>query len=241
MPKRTAPHHVTFWLCVISAALLIVSLISLLAYALATPGQHLRYLGAGLLAAFAALLTGCLLGFLFGIPRRVSSGEWRLTAQEAALINQAAPTSGTANDAAPAKTAAAGTTAAAGADVQPAGETLENGTPAAADGQQAKARAGEQQKEPNFEPSTNLTEVSDWLTKLLLGAGLVGLTRLGHPVGQLIQATAAGLGRSEGGTTDGQARLVAAATLITFSVLGLLCTYVVTTLWYGRRLNGLDG
>ena len=37
-----------------------------------------------------------------------------------------------------------------------------------------------------FSPSTNLAEISDWLTKLLLGAGLVSLSRLGGPIGRLI-------------------------------------------------------
>jgi len=41
--------------------------------------------------------------------------------------------------------------------------------------------------------SSNLAEISDWLTKLVLGAGLVELTRLGGPVGRLIDNVATGL------------------------------------------------
>src|SRR6266702_6733481 len=44
-----------------------------------------------------------------------------------------------------------------------------------------------------FSPSTNLAEISDWLTKLLLGAGLVSLSRLGAPVSKLISDVAGGL------------------------------------------------
>ena len=44
-----------------------------------------------------------------------------------------------------------------------------------------------------FATSTNLAEVSDWLTKLLLGAGLVSLTKIGAPLGHLIDTVAAGL------------------------------------------------
>jgi hypothetical protein len=40
--------------------------------------------------------------------------------------------------------------------------------------------------------------VSDWLTKLLLGAGLVQLTRLGAPISQLIDSVAAGLAPAAG-------------------------------------------
>ena len=43
-----------------------------------------------------------------------------------------------------------------------------------------------------FSPSTNLAEISDWLTKLLLGAGLVSLSHLGAPVGRLIDSVAGG-------------------------------------------------
>ena len=42
-------------------------------------------------------------------------------------------------------------------------------------------------------PNTNLGEISDWITKLLLGAGLVSLSHLGGPVGRLIDNVASGL------------------------------------------------
>jgi hypothetical protein len=57
-----------------------------------------------------------------------------------------------------------------------------------------------------FSPSTNLAEISDWLTKLLLGAGLVSLTHLGGPIGRLIDNVAGGLH----GTTSDLATIQAA-------------------------------
>lgn len=83
-------------------------------------------------------------------------------------------------------------------------------------------------------PSSNLAEISDWLTKLLLGAGLVELTRLGGPLGTLIDDVAAGLGSA---TSSG--RVLAAAVLITYVTLGFMDVYVVTTLWYGKHLEEL--
>jgi hypothetical protein len=89
----------------------------------------------------------------------------------------------------------------------------------------------------SFEPSTNLAEISDWLTKLLLGAGLVSLTRLGPPLGRLINTVARGLGPH--GMATGAAVDIAAAILIGYAVLGFLAGYLATTLWYGKRLRAM--
>jgi hypothetical protein len=91
-----------------------------------------------------------------------------------------------------------------------------------------------------FTPSTNLAEISDWLTKLLLGAGLVELTRLGHPLSSLIDAVARGLqGVPAGGAVSGTPVVAAASILVLYVVLGFLDGYVLTTLWYGKYLQRL--
>lgn len=209
-PRR----HVSYWLAMTSGSLLVGCLVLIALYAAATPGRHLRYLGAGLLTGVAAFATGCLFGFLFGIPRLVSSGAWRLSR----------PTGPS-----PADTDAV-TSAEAAAGKAPGGPPA-TGSDAQADG---GPRATDDLR---FAPSTNLAEISDWLTKLLLGAGLVGLTRLGAPLGALINGVAAGLADvPPGSSPDGSARLIAAAILLAFTVLGFLDAYVLTTLWYGRRL-----
>jgi hypothetical protein len=97
--------------------------------------------------------------------------------------------------------------------------------------------AGAQDQVSRFAPSSNLAEISDWLTKLLLGAGLVELTRLGHPLGQLIDSVAGGLGSAT--SSADPARVVAATILFTYLALGFLDAYVVTTLWYGKHLQQL--
>ena len=90
----------------------------------------------------------------------------------------------------------------------------------------------------SFSPSTNLAEISDWLTKLLLGAGLVSLSHLGGPIGRLIDDVAGGL---HGVTSDPAiiqaAKVTAGAIMIAFAVLGLLVGYIVTSTWYERRLE----
>jgi hypothetical protein len=87
-------------------------------------------------------------------------------------------------------------------------------------------------------PSTNLAEISDWLTKLLLGAGLVSLTRLGRPLSQLIGNVARGLGggTASGGVTE-PAAVMAGAILITYVILGFLGGYLTTAFYYGRVLQ----
>lgn len=122
-------------------------------------------------------MSGILIGFLFGIPRAVSSGELRRSTDAR-------------NDA--------------------------------------------------FTLSPNLAEVSDWLTKLLLGAGLVSLTRLGGPAGRLIDAVASGLqsaGNVPSSRVASSARVVAGTILVAYAILGFLEGYVITTVWYQKKLN----
>jgi hypothetical protein len=218
MATRTRPgRHVSYWLAITSGGVLVGCLVLIALYAAATPGRHLRYLGAGLLTGVAAFAAGCLFGFLFGIPRLVSSGAWRL-GQGAGGTPPA--DAGAAEPAEAVRKAPAG----AGADTEASADAQAGDAPKATD-------------DLRFAPSTNLAEISDWLTKLLLGAGLVSLTRLGAPLGALVDAVAAGLTDVPAGSSpDGPARLIAAAILVAFSVLGFLDFYVLTTLWYGRRL-----
>jgi hypothetical protein len=87
---------------------------------------------------------------------------------------------------------------------------------------------------------SNLAEVSDWLTKLLLGAGLVQLTHLGGPIARLIDHIAVGLQNPApgGGPTLG-AEVMAGLIILGYTVLGLLEGYVVTSVWYPRKLMAL--
>lgn len=104
--------------------------------------------------------------------------------------------------------------------------------------QETTASGQEQTEAPRVLPSTNLAEISDWLTKLLLGAGLVSLTRLGRPLSQLIDNVARGLG---GGTASGgvtaSAVVIAGTILITYVILGFLGGYLTTAFFYGRVLQ----
>jgi len=139
-------------------------------YAFATPGSHWSYLGVGLAIALAAFLCGCLIGFLFGIPRVVSSGQLR-------------------------------------------------------------------QQTDQYSPSSNLAEVSDWLTKLLLGAGLVQFTRLAAPISHLVGNIAAALTATTATGISSAAKVMAGSILFGYAVIGILDAYVVTTVWYQKKLE----
>jgi Putative Ig domain len=152
----------------------VISLLLIIIYAFGTKGPHLSYIGTGLLAGLAAFLSGCLAGFLFGVPRAISSGQLR----------------------------------------------QQKDTPA-----------------PAYTPSSNLAEVSDWLTKLLLGAGLVQLTHLGAPIGSLIDHVAAGLHGPLG--DKAAAEVAAGALLFGLAFAGILDGYIGTTMWYQKHIANL--
>jgi hypothetical protein len=169
----------------LAGLLALIGIVFIVAYCLSTEGQHLQYLGVSATCAIASFLVG----FLFGIPRVVSTGALRLTQE---------------------------------------GQATDKSDRDAPTGQ--------------FTPSTNLSEISDWLTKLLLGAGLVQLGSLGRPAGALLQAIARGISppAGEAAPVNTAALAMAGAIVVTYLVLGFLDGYVVTTLWYGRRLSELQ-
>jgi Putative Ig domain len=178
--QRSMFGHVTTWLGFLGIAAPVGGTAWVAVYAFSTLGAHSTYLGVGVLTSLAAFVAGCFVGFLFGIPRAVSSGELRQN-------------------------------------------------------QSAASAAGSS----GLGASTNLAEVSDWLTKLVLGAGLVELTRLGGPVGRLIDDIAAGLHTSGASAAAVQtAKVMAGAIIFGYLIMGLLNGYIVTTTWYQSRVSG---
>ena len=183
-------------------------------YVVSTVGPHLRYISVGLFTACAAFLIGTVVGLVLAIPRVVSSGEYRYqpTPSGTNRLSDQEPDDPDS------------------AEVRP---TKSTGEPSRAQAQAGGAR---------FLPSTNLAEISDWLTKLLLGAGLVELTRLGQPIGALIDNVARGLGggTASGGVTE-SAVVTAGAILITYVALGFLGGYLTTSFWYAKGLHYNEG
>ena len=220
-------RHVGPNLALASGTLFLAGFVFIGFYAASTNGPHLRYLGVGWLTACAAFVTGCLAGLVVGIPRFVSSGALRHDLETRRLPGNAnkPPISQPGQD--------QGTAAKDQANQAQVNQDQAGGDQAGGD------QAGGDQA-TTFTPSTNLAEISDWLTKLLLGAGLVELTRLGRPLGVLVDTVARGLENIPPAATPSGPSVVAAAAILTaYLVLGFLGGYVITTLWYGRHLKQL--
>ncbi|WP_406200538.1 hypothetical protein OH807_19640 [Kitasatospora sp. NBC_01560] len=86
----------------------------------------------------------------------------------------------------------------------------------------------------SYAPNTNLEQVSDWLTKVLLGVGLTQLGSLGERLHQLGSALAPALGGEEGTVP------FAAALVLYFLVSGFLAGWLVTRLALPQVLSDAD-
>jgi hypothetical protein len=150
---------------IVVIGMFVLGAVLIILYVISSVGPHLRYVSVGLLTACAAFLIGTLAGLVLAIPRIVSSGAYRYQASIRG-------------------------------NNQPLNQQRDGPGPADDGPEPAEAtdqRGQEERGAPRFLPSTNLAEISDWLTKLLLGAGLVSLTKLGKPLSELIDNVARGL------------------------------------------------
>ena len=85
-----------------------------------------------------------------------------------------------------------------------------------------------------YAPNTNLEQISDWLTKILVGVGLVELGKLTHATRRLIDF----LEPSLGGAPNGSAFALGLLTL--YSISGFLIVYLVTRVYLGRAFAEAD-
>jgi hypothetical protein len=98
---------------------------------------------------------------------------------------------------------------------------------------QSDASDGEA-SQPRYRVNTNLEQVSDWLTKILIGVGLVELGTIVRSAGKLFSYVGGVFSSGPGGT-------VAAGALIVCSVvLGFLAGYVVTRTWLTQIFRKVD-
>ncbi|MBP0451857.1 hypothetical protein J5Y04_20255 [Kitasatospora sp. RG8] len=86
----------------------------------------------------------------------------------------------------------------------------------------------------SYAPNTNLEQVSDWLTKVLLGVGLTQLGSLGERLHRLGTALAPALGGDEGAVP------FAVALVLYFLVSGFLAGWLVTRLTLPQVLSDAD-
>ncbi len=93
-------------------------------------------------------------------------------------------------------------------------------------------RSGAQDKDAAYPDNSNLVDISDWLTKILVGAGLVTLTKIPPKLGLLADWLGA---KGLNGEKDGA--VFALTLLIFFAVCGFLWVYVWTRLNFSRDLT----
>lgn len=89
-------------------------------------------------------------------------------------------------------------------------------------GNQTAGKGEESGSRPGYTANTNLEQISDWLTKILVGVGLTQIPAIGEAAGKLIGNAADALGAGQGSQT------LAAAILSYFLVSGFLASYLVT-------------
>lgn len=83
---------------------------------------------------------------------------------------------------------------------------------------------GDAPKKASYQPNTNLTQVSDWLTKIIIGVGLVQFSQLAKTIGKLGDSLSSSLGGSPTGKPYGIALVVG------YFVIGFLVSYLYTRL-----------
>jgi Response regulator containing CheY-like receiver, AAA-type ATPase, and DNA-binding domains len=84
------------------------------------------------------------------------------------------------------------------------------------------------------EVNTNLEQISDWLTKIIVGIGLIELRRLPELLSRVSRFMAAGLGATQ------QAQVLAAGIIIYFSILGFLSGYLLTRIYLSGAFRRAD-
>jgi hypothetical protein len=93
---------------------------------------------------------------------------------------------------------------------------------------------GNEGKASTYAPNTNLEQISDWLTKILVGAGLIQVTKLQLWLGETARSLAPGFGGGDSG------RVFALATVLSYALLGFLLGYLWTRLYFAGALHAAD-
>jgi hypothetical protein len=157
--------------------------IALYASQVGDTGKALPIIGVAALLGGAFFMTGCLLGFLFGIPKQKAVGT-----------------------------------------VKPSATVTKEGT---------APTGASPQGTVELEANTNLEQVSDWLTKIVVG---VGLTQI-HSMPDWLKKYADAVAPSLGPSSFTNARALAVGILIYYLTLGFLSGYLLTRLYLTKELE----
>jgi hypothetical protein len=161
--------------------------------------EALAMVGAGGLLAIASMMSGALLGFIFGIPRFLREKQTNQT--------QAQPSSPNGAQVVPGSTVPATSTA---------------NTPTAG-----------QNERSQFQSNTNLEEISDWLTKIIVGLGLTKLASIPSYVKRLTWFVSHSIGEGHHEFNEN----VAFSLMTAFSICGFFMGYLMTRLFLQQAFD----
>lgn len=100
------------------------------------------------------------------------------------------------------------------------------------------ADEGNRRKRALYGVNTNLTDISDWLTKIIVGVGLVQLSKIIGLLKSVSNYTAKGL--IDTTTTDPAVRAPVALTIILYFIaVGFLSAYLLTRVWLPQLLENV--
>lgn len=85
----------------------------------------------------------------------------------------------------------------------------------------------------NYRPNTNLDQISEWLTKIIVGLGLVNLQKVPEQLNKASGFIAQSLGGPE-------YKFFAGAIIVYFSLVGLLGTYLITRIYLSKIFERTD-
>ena len=158
--------------------LIAVGLLSILVFAWQAT-EPAKVFAVGVTIAGATLVASALLGFLFGIPRRLQRDAPKVVSGDAAALPEA-------------------------------------------------------QEQLLYGANTNLEEISDWLTKILIG---VGLTQIGEAA-TLLRRIGETFGNGMGGAAYGPPFVI--ANIIYFAAAGFFLGFLWTRIYLGRALSDAE-
>ena len=163
------------------------------------------------IAAFgAALAVGGVLGFLFGVPSPSKAAVQTVNAGSVAI------------------NAGSGSKAVGG------NVTMPDAADAAPEATTPEPPAAPQPSTPNI---SNLEQVADWVTKLLLGGGLTQMQRIPPTVWRWARLVALGIEPCDSGTCMAQQQAFAGGLLVYAFILGFFGGFLITKLQLGTAIS----
>ncbi len=121
--------------------------------------------------------------------------------------------------------------------VSPTGAPVASGGTGHTGGDAASSSAQVPDRSGRLAVNTNLEQVSDWITKTIVGVGLVEIKTLLHRFADLSTYAATTLGKPVSGYAADPA---AGALIAYFSILGFLAGYLITRMFFQGAFNKVD-